>query len=139
MLKAGCWLGLGASVSLPLDVKLMAVKGFGLHGVAQLCSPTCGSSEVVACLHCLNVRDQGPRQENAKYLTTKPAEAAAVSIGAEGEVGQGTPHFPSPPHPPAEAEDREQQLGTWPNETNPQLKQMSPGSALLREKQWDLP
>ena len=59
--------------------------------------------------------------------------------GPEGEVGQGTPCCPSPPHPPAEAEDGEQQLGTWPNETNPQSKQMNPGSVLLCKKQWDLP
>lgn len=68
MLKAGCWLWPGASASLPVDMTLMVAKGYRPHGVAQLCSPASGSSKVVACLHRLNVRDQGPRQEDAKYL-----------------------------------------------------------------------
>lgn len=37
MPKTGCWLWLGVSTSLPLDVGLTAAKGSGLHGVAQLC------------------------------------------------------------------------------------------------------
>ena len=32
--------------------------------------------------------------------------------GPRGHAGEGTPHCPSPPHLPAETEDREQQPGT---------------------------
>lgn len=40
MLKTACWLWLGASTSLPLDVEVTTVKGSGLHSVAQLRSLT---------------------------------------------------------------------------------------------------
>lgn len=46
---------LGASISLPLDVKWMTVKDFRLHGKARLCWSTSSSSEI---------QDQGPCQEN---------------------------------------------------------------------------
>ena len=55
MPKAGCRLWPGASASLPVDMTLMLEKGCCLHGVAQLRLPASGSSEVVACLHRLNV------------------------------------------------------------------------------------
>lgn len=48
----------------------------------------------MALLHCLNVRDQGLRQEDAKYLKAKPAETVSVGsrreqVGAEGKVARG--------------------------------------------------
>lgn len=82
MLKTGCWLSLGAAASLSLS-------GHKVGDNEGLWDPQCGSallahlhsSEVMASLHCLNVRDQGPRQEDAKYLKPKPAEVVAVSVG----------------------------------------------------------
>lgn len=61
----------------------------------------------MAGLHCLNVRNQGPRQEDAKYLKPKPAEVVAISAGtqsegagSEGEVVQGAPtYMPLPQRP----------------------------------------
>lgn len=38
LLKTGCWLQLGVSTSLSLDIKSMTVKASGLHSLAQLCS-----------------------------------------------------------------------------------------------------
>lgn len=55
----------------------------------------------MACLHRLNVRDQGLRQEDAKNLKPKPGEAVSVGAqqeraGTEGKVhgGAGTAHQP---------------------------------------------
>ena len=65
----------------------MQAKGCCPHGMAQLCLPASGSSKVVACLHRLNVRDQGPRQEDAKYLETKGLRGSSHQHqGPEGMV-----------------------------------------------------
>lgn len=93
----------GSKRSRPADAEdgVLALAGGGRFSLSGhkvddnegLWNPRCGSallahldsSEVMASLHCLNVRDQGPRQEDAKYLKPKPAEVVAVRVGTERE------------------------------------------------------
>ena len=71
------------------------------HGSALLAHFS--SSEVMACLHRLNVRDQGLRQEDAKYLKPKPAEPISGGARRRGQAQSprcaGHPALHSSPRP----------------------------------------
>lgn len=102
MLKAGCRLWPGASASLPVDMTLMVVKGCR--------SPRCGSA-LLACpapqkwwpaFTASMSGDQGPRQEDAKYLETKGSRGSGrCGIGGpRGHAERGKiPTLPITPTP----------------------------------------
>lgn len=69
--------------------------GLTVGGFTSTCCLCC--SEVMTCLHCLNVRDQGPRQEDAEDLKPKPKVSGVNKGGAEELVGTAcvdSPHLP---------------------------------------------
>lgn len=89
--------------------------------LAHLCS-----SEVMACLHRLNVRDQGLRQEDAKNLKPKPGQA--VSGGARRRGARGSLHCTPAPGPLCTLRTQHtEQLGLWQNKTHPPGKSESWG------------
>lgn len=101
VLKMGCWVR-----PFPSGHKVDGSEGLRPPRVAQLCSSTSGSSEVVTCLHRFNVRDQGSRQEDAKYLKTKPQRQLLSASGPKGQGGARQAHR-HPPCLPTGAEDAE--------------------------------
>lgn len=81
----------------------------------------------MACLHGLNVRDQGLRQEDAKYLKAKPAEAVSGGArwgraGAEGKAGPAVHISPTSTLQTLRTRQRDKQLGLWQNKTSPPVK-----------------